>query len=89
MYTDAKSNYSGLDKVTFIIALPCCNNISEKENIFIIRHETVMLQMLVSTIGCCYFVFATSHLQSMIPHISVYQYIGSPMYMGSNIVRRW
>jgi len=34
-HTYAKSNCSGLDKVTFIISPPCDNNISKKDNICI------------------------------------------------------
>jgi len=57
LYTYAKSNCSGLDKVTFIISPPCDNNISNT----IIYALKIFLQMLVHTFGCSCLVFVTSH----------------------------
>ena len=55
IYTYAKSNCSGLDKVTFIISPPCDNNISKKGNIcikdalfqYISKISTFGLRMLI------------------------------------------
>jgi len=51
---------SGVDKVTFMIAPLCSSNVSKKDNIkdaffpSLSLDKTVMLQMLVYTVGCCY-----------------------------------